>query len=35
LLTGEPGDQNNGQLQIKLTVLPAPETNRATPSGDK
>jgi cytoskeletal protein RodZ len=35
LLTGEPGDQNNGQLQIKLTVLPAPETNRVTPSGDK
>jgi hypothetical protein len=35
LLTGEPGDQNNGQLQIKLIVLPAPETNRTTPSPDK
>jgi Predicted integral membrane protein (DUF2275)/Putative zinc-finger len=35
LLTGEPGDQNNGQLQIKLIVLPAPETNRTIPSPDK
>jgi hypothetical protein len=35
LLMAEPGEQNNGQLQIKLTVLPAPETNRTTPSPDK
>ena len=32
LLRAEPGAQNNGQLQIKLTVLPAPEANRTTPS---
>ena len=35
LLRAEPGEQNGGQLQIKLTVLPAPETNRATPSRDR
>ncbi len=32
LLRAEPGAQTNGQLQIKLTVFPATEANRATPS---
>ena len=32
LFSAEPGEQNDGQLQIKLTVFPAPESNRATPS---
>ena len=37
LLRAEPGEQNSGQLQIKLTVFPPPETKRAVPSspGDK
>jgi len=32
LLMAEPGEQNNGQIQIKLTVLPPPETKRPAPS---
>ena len=32
LFGSEPGEQNNGQLQIKLTVLPPAETKRAAPS---
>jgi hypothetical protein len=32
LLRSEPGEQTNGQLQIKLMVIPAAETNRSAPA---